>query len=144
MVHRMVRATAPLTVVLALIVVAFPAAAAAAPAIPENPYAFTTQYDPRGPDGQVGLWVWDPFEYFFRAPIAWHFVPVARWSVTTSVDEAEPPAWPADVLTVQAIGVLTPREEILGFWLWNPYRFVGGTGGPHFWSPAWEWHVPPD
>lgn len=142
MASKWVRAAAPLVMALALILTLVPVAVPAAPAAPDDPSAFTTEYDPRGPDGQAGLWVWDPSETLFRGPVAWQFVPVADWLVAASGDT--PPAWPADVLTVQVVAVMTPQEEFIGFWIWNPYRFVGGDGAPRVWSPTWEWHVPPD
>ena len=49
-----------------------------------------------------------------------------------------PPAWPSEVTRLQAQQVARSDGDTLGYWVWNPSVFAGGSG-THFWSPRWQW-----
>ena len=85
------------------------------------------------------------------ATAPWEWTPLApelltRW-VYDGADAPPSPAWPSEVARLQAQHVVRPDGDALGYWVWNPSVFVGGTTGTsgtggsssHFWSPRWQW-----
>lgn len=87
-------------------------------------------FDPTGPNDRPGIWRFD-------SNGAASFQPLA--GVAAPTQSTEEPEWPQAVTTVQAVPVLDARGSLLGYWVWNPYHFVGGEVGPTLWSPRWMW-----
>ncbi len=139
--HHLRRLGAFLALALALVsFITVLAAAHAEPLPPANRALVTTEFAAHGPDGAPGLWVWDPTGRLIAGHPGWTFTPaVLRQAQATP---RERPPWPDDVTIVQVVVVAgedgtTPE----GVWVWNPYRFVGGNGSSHLWSPTWEWYT---
>jgi hypothetical protein len=134
----LVRAGVALALALLVVAQLGPAAAVGAePTVVASVNKVVAQFAAHGPEGASGFWAWNPQADPATPSARWRFEPVAAWHNQTGAAE---PRWPEDVTIVQAIGVTSETGDLLGVWIWNPYRFVGGAPGPVFWSPTWEWH----
>jgi hypothetical protein len=106
--------------------VAIPRAAAQEAPPASNAYLV---FDPTGPNDQPGVWRFDSGAAVFQ-PLS---------SVAAPTRSTEEPGWPQTAGTVQAVPVLDASGMLVGYWVWNPYQFVGGDDGPTLWSPRWVW-----
>lgn len=128
-----------------LICVLIPGTAVAQePAWPDKPSQASIIFDSAGPDGSIGVWIWDNMNFVsgdqgptFWAP-RWQWHPLDK-SLMSDIQLAGKPEWPTDLMQVRVLsGSETPASE-LGLWVWNPYQFVQCSEGPTLWSPTWVW-----
>ena len=118
-------------------------ASASEPEWPANPAIHHIVFDSAGPDGQVGLWVWNESAFVGGDQGPWSWSPRWEWHPfekqpalgTLSADLL----WPADLTAVQVIAGTKADTSEQGYWVWNPYRFSICGEGPASWSPTWLW-----
>lgn len=119
-------------------------AAAQEPAWPADILRSSLVFDSNGPNGSVGLWIWNSKNFVgggegpvFWSP-KWEWHPLDKSAVSDILVQGEPQQ-PADLSMLQAVAGADPTSGQQGYWVWNTLRFVWEDDGSALQSPAWVW-----
>lgn len=116
---------------LPMAVYAQPSDAPIGPAAPVGRAHVSPLFDPNGPSGGPGVWLWDPNDE------NWMWQPARTLSgqfATMALNEGPPP-WPKEPSSLWVV----PTSSVGFVWVWDIYAFAGADGGgPHFWRPRWR------
>ncbi|MGQ9674550.1 MAG: hypothetical protein ACUVX1_02635 [Chloroflexota bacterium] len=140
----MVRLVFAMTLISLICAAAPGVAAAEEPAWPAEPLEFSLIFDSDGPNGSVGLWMWNSKNFVggndgpvFWSP-RWEWHPLDKSGVFDILVVGEP-AQPADLSVFQTVAGIHLGSGEQGYWVWNPLRFVQKGDGSVLQSPAWIW-----